>query len=568
LQLGSPEFASIQAVLQDATLKRDMMAASHPRAGRLGAPKQNSYAALLQSGSGDLKKFAVHNPRSLLPIDIAQNLLARLADKIPAAGSFMQGAKGGPSYDSQSGGIFGILSGMQEQFEADLSQSQKDEATAVDDFKQLSSTKNDQIAFGKRKLDELQEGHADNQMALANAEADLKLANEKQSATAAFLEKLSESCKDSEEQFNERSSTRTDEVKAIGDALRVLTDDDNREQLAGNKKLALLQEQSVAGVATEVARANALTALSKDLHLPRFDMAALEDAFADDVQPKARLATLAVSVKIDGFDTIKANMDRMISELQSEQKEEVKFKAYCTAEFNTNEKAINKKQDEADDYDANANKVSRRLKDTRSEIATAKASIASAQASIKQAGEARATDKLAFQETVADQQATQAILKKALQKLSGFYGAKASSLIDVSDSDSKYTKSKGSSPVMMLLSHIIESSSKLEKEAMAGDAAGQKDYESFVKQSNGVIDELSTEVSTKSQVAAESQGEMGEMRTDQQNANNQVASLRAYTGDLHTKCDFVVKNFKQRQEGRTNTIEEIQHTKALLSGMQ
>jgi hypothetical protein len=43
-----------------------------------------------------------------------------------------------------------------------------------------------------------------------------------------------------------------------------------------------------------------------------------------------------VTVSLDGFEKVKAAMDKMTADLKAEQEEEVKFKAYCTKEFNAN----------------------------------------------------------------------------------------------------------------------------------------------------------------------------------------------------------------------------------------
>merc|ERR1719160_860920 len=57
------------------------------------------------------------------------------------------------SYTPQSGQIFGILNQMKDEFEANLSQAQKDEMQAAADFAELKTAKMAQIAAAKEKLD-------------------------------------------------------------------------------------------------------------------------------------------------------------------------------------------------------------------------------------------------------------------------------------------------------------------------------------------------------------------------------------------------------------------------------
>merc|ERR1719157_231306 len=90
-----------------------------------------------------------------MPLEFAEKLLARSASSGPA---FLQSgtAPSGGSYSSQSGAIFGILTTMKEEFEANLGQDQKDEQKAQVDFDAMSAAKSAQIATGKEKLDALE----------------------------------------------------------------------------------------------------------------------------------------------------------------------------------------------------------------------------------------------------------------------------------------------------------------------------------------------------------------------------------------------------------------------------
>merc|ERR1719421_216188 len=68
--------------------------------------------------------------------------------------------------------------------------------------------------------------------------------------------------------------------------------------------------------------------------------------------PRSRLSTLALSVQLDAFTKVKAAMDKMIAELQAEQKEEVEFKMNCVKELDDNEKMTYRKTEEKEDLEA------------------------------------------------------------------------------------------------------------------------------------------------------------------------------------------------------------------------
>merc|ERR1719499_945190 len=147
---------------------------------------------------------------------------------------------------------------MLEEFEAELSSEQKAELRAQADFKALAAAKTAEIAAGKSKLDEMQAEDAGNQKPLSDAKEDLSLTREQRSADVNFLKNLQGTCNDLDTQWEKRSQTRAAEVKAVAEAIAILTEDDHREHLA--KTVALLQESSnlASASATRIGAANML----------------------------------------------------------------------------------------------------------------------------------------------------------------------------------------------------------------------------------------------------------------------------------------------------------------------
>merc|ERR1719440_472427 len=114
-------------------------------------------------------------------------------------------------------------------------------------------------------------------------------------------------------------------------------------------------------------------------------------------------------------------MDKMTADLKKEQEEEVKFKSYCTKEFNLNEKDTYEKNEQKQDLEALIDKLTKLIKKLTAEIADANAQIAETEVAIKKASQVREGENSEFQVIVADQRATQDILNKALGKLKAFY---------------------------------------------------------------------------------------------------------------------------------------------------
>merc|ERR1719468_737504 len=264
-------------------------------------------------------------------------------------------------------------------------------------------------------------------------------------------------------------------------------------------------------------------------------------------------------------------MDEMVAQLKRQQQEEVDFKAYCTKEFDENEKAVFAKNEEKNDLEAQIEKLEALLETLAKEIKEAKAQIAETEVEVKKASEAREEENAEFQTTVADQRATQTILKKALTRLEDFYRKGKGNKLVLAQQEppvkfNSYKDNAGASPVMGLIEQIIDDSKKVESEATSAEYKAQADYETFVKDSTALIKQLNEAIVTKSQASATAKSELAEAKGDHEAAVGELESLAAYEADLHGECDFVLKNFEIRQKARLQEIESIQAAKAILSG--
>merc|ERR1719424_232389 len=192
--------------------------------------------------------------------------------------------------------------------------------------------------------------------------------------------------------------------------------------------------------------------------------------------PRMQLSTLAVSIGLDSFTVIKKAMDKMVVDLKKEQEEEVKFKTYCGKELDLNEKQTYETTENKEDNEASIAKLTKLMKNLGAEIASANGQIADTETAILKASQVREGENGEFQTTVADQRATQEILTKALAKLQAFYktakgGAALLQEEAMQTPPVKFgsmKKNAGASPVIGMISQIIEDSKALESEAVAG----------------------------------------------------------------------------------------------------
>jgi len=596
LQLEGGVLNGMRVLLRDAALKYEVLVAGHAERRGEGLKPQALLALRAErrlSGADEKGQAAalfaaldVHGGSvSELPAKFAARVVAQAAQASASSRTFLQIHEHQPIYESRSAarsaGIYGVMNQMLEEFESELSTSQKEELKAQEDFKALAAAKSSEIEVGKKKLDEMQMEDAGNSKALSDAKEDLENTRNQRSEDVEFLQNLKLTCNDLDTQWEKHSKTRSAETQAVAEAIAVLTEDDNREMLA--KSVSLLQVVSSAAAETAARRLGAAEALRRAADSPDFEADDLLAAWHGRTHgsspmvgaaagPRAQLSTLAMAVQLDGFTKVKEMMDKMVAELKEQSSEEVKFKDYCNDELKENDRTTYDKTELKQDLEAKIASLEALMEQLAMEIAAAKDQIAATELEVKQASQTREQENKEFQSVVADQRATQAILNKALMKLKDFYhkgiGKEVFAQKAAQEPPVKFNSynNAGASPVIGLIEQIIGDSKALESETTSGEQKAQVDYERFVKDSNNLIKDLQAAVASKSKNSAAADADKAQASADHTNTVGELESLGQYNADLHAECDFVLKNFDIRQKARLQEIEAIQAAKGILSG--
>jgi len=94
-----------------------------------------------------------------------------------------------------------------------------------------------------------------------------------------------------------------------------------------------------------------------------------------------------------------------------------------------------------------------------------------------------------------------------------------------------------------------------------------KQYGEFAsKLLNDLISKLSKAVVEKSKAVADAKSKRADAKGDLESAKGELESLANVEADLHSECDFVLKNFEVRQKARSTELEALQAATAILSG--
>jgi len=497
----------------------------------------------LQTHSSMLKGVLTYSERKTV-----QAFIQAPEDYFDASPTFKQ------SYAPQSGEIFGILKQMKETFETNLSDSQREEMSNQKAYEDLKAAKEVEIAAGQSQVDAKTQGLATTDEKLAQAKEDIEDTKNNLSADEEFLMMLKEKCSSTDAEWEERQKTRQMEIEACSKALAVLSSDDAHDLFTKTFNPALIQKEFSAQSERRTQASDLLSKIAAKVGNPR-------------------LAAIASQVKLDAFTKVKQAIDDMVSQLLKEKEDEIKHKDFCVEEFNSNQLQTEKKERHKEDLLAKVEDLELTIKTLGQAITSLKSEIAEMQVQMKRAGEDREKENKDFQQTVADQRASQKLLQSALSILKGFYDKKAALLQKQEPAGppppagfKEYKKSSGSGGVMGMIQQIIQDAKAMEAEAIRAEEDSQKAYEGFVKETNASVEAKSKDIVNKSEEKAKGEGDLVQANEDKDATLLELEQLSNYNAELHQSCDFIVKNFDIRQTGRDEEVEALKQAKAILSG--
>jgi len=119
---------------------------------------------------------------------------------------------------------------------------------------------------------------------------------------------------------------------------------------------------------------------------------------------------------------------------------------------------------------------------------------------------------------------------------------------------------------MSMIQQIINDTKAMEAETIRSEEDAQKAYEDFVKETNASIEAKSKDIVNKSETKAKAEDDLVEAKKEKESVMVELEQLANYNAELHSSCDFIMKNFDLRQTARDEEVEALRQAKAILSG--
>jgi len=502
----------------------------------------------------------------------------------------------GSQYAPQSGSIVGILKQMKDTMSDDLAAATTAEKKSLANFDALVAAKEKEIAACQKAIEQKVTRVGELGVQIETMKGDLSDTEQDYLEDKKFLADMDEQCASKKAEWEERCKTRTEELLALADTVKILNDDDALELFKKTLPApALLQVK----VSKNQMRNQALAALTghKDYHLD--------------------LIALALHGKKVSFEKVIGMVDDMVALLGKEQADDDNKKEVC-------EMQIDKAEDDMKTLDTSIADLEKSIADGKEAITTLNDEIAELTKGLKaldkdvaEQMDMRKEEHEDYVATMASNSAAKELIEFAKNRMQKFYNPKmykAPPKRELSEEErvtvnmggtlaptaapggiagtgiafmqvaahrqavkdapppppatfGAYAKKSGeSNGVMGMMDMLVADLDKEIQEMDVEEKDAQAEYEKFTKEAAAKRVTDSKSITDKEGAKADAEATVEKETGERLNTMKEMMATMEFLKALHGDCDWLLQNFDVRKEARTGEVESLKKAKAVLSG--
>jgi len=485
--------------------------------------------------------------------------------------------------------IVGILKTIQEETQKDLDEMVAEEEARIKGHAELTVGKEKEIASATAMIESKTERVGVLAVKVSENTDDHEESVKTLASDQEFLANLRKGCKAQDEAIAVRKATRSEELTAIADTIKILNDDtalDLFKKTMPSPEVALIQMHAT----TNAVQKRALYLINE---LPKS-------------VPLSLIELSLKSKKVD-FSKVTGLIDDLVQVLKKEQVDDDKHKAYCEKEFdNTDDK---KKAAERNIASAESLKAETKgaIEALSAEIAALKAGIKNLDKSVTEATVQRKAEHAEYSQTAAENTASLNLIEFAKNRMQKFYNPKlykAPAAQEMSEEDRMYSnfggevttpapsgiagtgitvltqkgrpappapvsgdyKKSNSGGVVALMDNLANDLKKEMHEAEFEEKDAQEEYEKLMEDSQKKRASDSEAITGKETAKANADESLQKTVDTLEAAQAELAAVNEAVANLHGSCDFLVKNYDVRKQARGQEIDGLGKAKATLAG--
>jgi len=526
----------------------------------VGAISKGATGLFLQSNSAKLILQAIDAKQDMIEAD-RQELVA-----------FLSGGQASSDEVPGSAEIVGLLKQLDDEMSATLAGITKDEKAAIASYEAIVAAKKKEIEALTSQIEAKTTSVGELGVEIATMKGDLSDTEAALIADQKFLANLESDCATKAAEWDEIQKTRSQELVAVAETIKILNDDDALDLF--KKTLPSASASSFVQFKTTTDRkAKALAAVQQSI------------AKFGHVLPRLDFIALALHGKKIGFEKVIKMIDAMVATLKTEQLDDDKKKEYCAAQFDSTEDKMKVLKGTISDLEPKIADTEDSISTLAAEIKDLQAGIASLDKSVAEATAQRKAEHEDFLELMSSDNAAKELLGFAKKRLMKFYNPKlyaATTLLQVSE-QSKHsssadpgpapaapgpysTKSAESTGVVAMLDKLIAGLDKEMTEAEVSEKNAQESYEALMGDSAAKRTADGTSITEKEAAKADLGSALEAAKEAKASTEKEAMATGKYIESLHAECDWLVQYFDVRKEARDGEIDSLAKAKAVLSG--
>jgi len=473
-------------------------------------------------------------------------------------------------YSFKSDNVIDLLKELKLKFEDDLTASDATETNGANSYAVEKSARDNAETAATKSKGAKSTSLSETETSLTTAQNDLKSEKDDLKADSDTLEKTVNQCKTSTAEWEERSKTRSGEVAALTEGIKILAKVSGvRSEQPGNPVpppspvdfLQIAEDPKSKAV-------NLLRETAKTVHSKALERLALE-----------------VSTHLTGpFDKVNDMIQKMIFRLMSEQTDEDKHKAWCDLELEKTQKSDDEKTAHIKDLDAKIKADNARVAKLTLDIKDADDMVADVTKFIEESTEIRQTGKRENKAAIKDSKAAQSAIANAISVLEDFYKssgqikkepwefiqkgpvklAEDPALWSQSYSAANPDPANAETGVIAVLEACAADFSKMEAETKAQEAEDQKKYDdsmsSHKTEKARRRDESAAKVSEKKNLIAKVEAQTQQKK----HTSDELEAVQQYNKDLQPACVDGDSTFADRKASRAKEIKALKSAQGML----
>jgi len=465
------------------------------------------------------------------------------------------------AYEFASQGIIDMLQKLLDKFIDERTTLEKEESDGRHAYEMLKADLEAQIEQATAQRGEKAETKAKKLQAKADAEGSLGDTISTQADDKKYLSDLSATCEQKASDFESRQQLRGEEIEAIEKAIQII-----QEGVAGHAEKhlpSLLQAKK--------------TSLAQLRHN---NVSPAQERVAEFLRDRGQtlnsrvLSALAVRVQADPFKKVKKMIKDLITRLLEEANEEAEHKGWCDAELGSNEQTRKEKTEAVETLHAEIDELEASIAKLTEEIVELTQAVAGLDAAVAKATKIREEEKAKNTETISDATEAETAVAQALEVLKEFYAKAGEATAFVQQKskqpevfDAPYKGMGGESGGVIGMLEVIQSDfARLEAETKAAEDQAQKEYDSFMTDSEVDKTQKSKDIEHKTKKKQDQSQALQEKQGDLEGTQKELDAALAYYEKLKPSCVDSGVSYEDRVARRKEEIQSLQEALKILNG--